>query len=118
MRPPRKRSVPTPRQREHRGRLQAVTPAHSTRAASLDARREKLNYQPSRVAGHPCPAGDRKSVESGRRLNQTPTKLVPPEPMRKYITEFIGTFFLVLTIGCTVIPGRRESSRRWPSARC
>jgi len=24
--------------------------------------------------------------------------------MRKYITEFIGTFFLVLTIGCTVIP--------------
>ena len=26
--------------------------------------------------------------------------------MNKYITEFIGTFFLVLTIGCTVIPGR------------
>jgi aquaporin Z len=25
--------------------------------------------------------------------------------MRKYLTEFIGTFFLVLTIGCTVIPG-------------
>jgi aquaporin Z len=25
--------------------------------------------------------------------------------MRKYITEFIGTFFLVLTIGCTVVPG-------------
>jgi aquaporin Z len=25
--------------------------------------------------------------------------------MNKYITEFIGTFFLVLTIGCTVIPG-------------
>ena len=24
--------------------------------------------------------------------------------MKKYITEFIGTFFLVLTIGCTVIP--------------
>ena len=24
--------------------------------------------------------------------------------MNKYITEFIGTFFLVLTIGCTVIP--------------
>ncbi len=23
---------------------------------------------------------------------------------RKYLTEFIGTFFLVLTIGCTVIP--------------
>lgn len=25
--------------------------------------------------------------------------------MRKYIAEFIGTFFLVLTVGCTVIPG-------------
>jgi aquaporin Z len=25
--------------------------------------------------------------------------------MRSYITEFIGTFFLVLTIGCAVIPG-------------
>ncbi len=25
--------------------------------------------------------------------------------MRKYIAEFIGTFFLILTIGCTVIPG-------------
>lgn len=25
--------------------------------------------------------------------------------MRKYIVEFIGTFFLVLTVGCTVIPG-------------
>jgi aquaporin Z len=25
--------------------------------------------------------------------------------MRKHIAEFIGTFFLVLTIGCTVIPG-------------
>lgn len=25
--------------------------------------------------------------------------------MNKYVTEFIGTFFLVLTIGCTVIPG-------------
>ena len=25
--------------------------------------------------------------------------------MHKYLTEFIGTFFLVLTIGCTVIPG-------------
>src|SRR5882724_3932761 len=24
--------------------------------------------------------------------------------MRKYIAEFIGTFFLVLTIGCTIIP--------------
>jgi aquaporin Z len=25
--------------------------------------------------------------------------------VNKYLTEFIGTFFLVLTIGCTVIPG-------------
>src|SRR5215210_7533190 len=25
--------------------------------------------------------------------------------MNKYLAEFIGTFFLVLTIGCTVIPG-------------
>ena len=25
--------------------------------------------------------------------------------MKKYIAEFIGAFFLVLTIGCTVIPG-------------
>jgi aquaporin Z len=25
--------------------------------------------------------------------------------MGKYLTEFIGTFFLVLTIGCTVLPG-------------
>jgi aquaporin Z len=25
--------------------------------------------------------------------------------MRKYIAEFIGTYFLVLTVGCTVLPG-------------
>ncbi len=25
--------------------------------------------------------------------------------VRKYVVEFIGTFFLVLTIGCTVLPG-------------
>jgi glycerol uptake facilitator-like aquaporin len=25
--------------------------------------------------------------------------------MNKYIAEFLGTFFLVLTVGCTVIPG-------------
>ncbi len=25
--------------------------------------------------------------------------------MNKYLTEFIGTFFLVLTVGCTVVPG-------------
>jgi aquaporin Z len=28
-----------------------------------------------------------------------------PRAMNKYIAEFIGTFFLVLTVGCTVIPG-------------
>ena len=28
-------------------------------------------------------------------------------PMNKYIAEFIGTFFLVLTIGCTVLAGDR-----------
>ena len=26
--------------------------------------------------------------------------------MKKYVTEFIGTFFLVLTIGCTVLAGQ------------
>jgi len=25
--------------------------------------------------------------------------------MKKYLTEFVGTFFLVLTVGCTVVPG-------------
>lgn len=25
--------------------------------------------------------------------------------MKKYLVEFIGTFFLVLTVGCTVVPG-------------
>ena len=34
--------------------------------------------------------------------------------MRKYLTEFIGTFFLVLTIGLTVLGRRRW--RRWRSA--
>src|SRR5664279_1164770 len=29
----------------------------------------------------------------------------PINQMKKYIAEFIGTFFLVLTVGCTVIPG-------------
>jgi aquaporin Z len=32
-------------------------------------------------------------------------KSLIPENMNKYIAEFIGTFFLVLTVGCTVIPG-------------
>jgi aquaporin Z len=26
-------------------------------------------------------------------------------PINKYLAEFVGTFFLVLTIGCTVLPG-------------
>src|SRR6187401_570402 len=26
--------------------------------------------------------------------------------MNKYLTEFIGTYFLVFTVGCTVIPGK------------
>jgi len=30
---------------------------------------------------------------------------MPPANMNKYITEFIGTFFLVLTVGCTVVAG-------------
>jgi aquaporin Z len=37
--------------------------------------------------------------------------------MNKYITEMIGTFFLVLTIGCTVIGGGTGVIPRWPSAR-
>jgi len=36
------------------------------------------------------------------RFWETSTPLLP---MNKYITEFIGTFFLVLTIGCAVIGG-------------
>ena len=39
--------------------------------------------------------------------------------MRKYIAEFIGTFFLVLTVGATVLPGpaaaRVPPLPRWPS---
>jgi len=38
---------------------------------------------------------------TGHPLNAAPTN----QTMNKYIAEFIGTFFLVLTIGCTVIPG-------------
>jgi aquaporin Z len=43
------------------------------------------------------PAGGRVSCR--RQTNQR------DKTARKYIAEFIGTFFLVLTIGCTVIPG-------------
>src|ERR1700722_13411713 len=32
-------------------------------------------------------------------------KCGPHHTMNKYLTEFIGTFFLVFTVGCTVIPG-------------
>ena len=35
--------------------------------------------------------------------------------MRNYLTEFLGTFFLVLTVGLTVLNGTR--SRRLRSAR-
>jgi glycerol uptake facilitator-like aquaporin len=35
--------------------------------------------------------------------------------MNKYLAEFIGTFFLVLTIGSGSVPAR-VSSPRWPSA--
>jgi aquaporin Z len=37
-------------------------------------------------------------------MGATPTQ-IKPNIMNKLITEFIGTFFLVLTIGCTVVPG-------------
>src|SRR5512146_179125 len=37
-------------------------------------------------------------------LERNSTQNWGPE-MNKYITEFIGTFFLVLTVGCTVIGG-------------
>jgi aquaporin Z len=30
-------------------------------------------------------------------------------PMNKYLTEFIGTFFLVLAVGCVVIPGNASA---------
>jgi glycerol uptake facilitator-like aquaporin len=36
--------------------------------------------------------------------------------MHKYLTEFIGTFFLVLTVCMMVISGQRRHSHRWPSA--
>jgi glycerol uptake facilitator-like aquaporin len=36
--------------------------------------------------------------------------------MKKYVAEFIGTFFLVLTVGCTVIPARLGLYLRWRSA--
>src|SRR5690349_3566718 len=35
-----------------------------------------------------------------RRLLQYQRRLTNDHPMNKYIAEFIGTFFLVLTIGC------------------
>jgi aquaporin Z len=34
-----------------------------------------------------------------------PRQRLKQKAMNKYIAEFIGTFFLVLTVGCTVIPG-------------
>ena len=35
--------------------------------------------------------------------------------MNKYIAELIGTFFLVLTIGCTVIGSGAGALARWRS---
>ena len=37
--------------------------------------------------------------------------------MQKYLCELIGTFFLVLTIGCTVIGGVAGLFLRWRLAR-
>lgn len=37
--------------------------------------------------------------------------------MAKYAVEFIGTFFLVLTVGMTVIEPGAGAWPRWPSAR-
>lgn len=36
--------------------------------------------------------------------------------LNKYLVEFIGTFFLVLTVGCTVLPAAPGVIARWPSA--
>jgi aquaporin Z len=45
-----------------------------------------------------------KSQQSLVDLQQTSQDNSIKPSMNKYVTEFIGTFFLVLTIGCTVIP--------------
>lgn len=43
-------------------------------------------------------------LDSGRVRATLPRR--PPRPMKKYLVEFIGTFFLVFTIGMTVLaPG-------------
>ena len=35
--------------------------------------------------------------------------------VKKYLVEFIGTFFLVLTVGCTVMkPGDAGMFAEWP----
>src|SRR5262245_8575652 len=40
------------------------------------------------------------------RLTKLPRETKRSGPMKKYLTEFIGTFFLVLTIGmCVIEPG-------------
>ena len=49
----------------------------------------------------PVPAED-GVIQSGFGPNP---KYNSNTPMNKYLTEFIGTFFLVLTVGCTVMVG-------------
>src|SRR5207237_10548147 len=45
-----------------------------------------------------------RSVTEFRSVNLNAFFHTQETKMRKYIAEFIGTFFLVLTVGCTVIP--------------
>jgi hypothetical protein len=51
-------------------------------------------------------AGWQAIVEAGRKKYYQ-SRAKATEPKNRYIAEYIGNFFLVLTIGCTVIPGRR-----------
>ena len=55
---------------------------------------------PNRKNSFPAPLHSDTEF-SAHRLNPF---FNPKTKMRKYIAEFIGTFFLVLTVGCTVIP--------------
>jgi aquaporin Z len=47
----------------------------------------------------------RDSLPEQSRLIAACSSSTRENKMKKYIAEFIGTFFLVLTVGCTVIPG-------------
>ncbi len=58
---------------------------------------------PTKLNGGADPRSRSTSVRRRRHfLASHPT---PQPSMNKYIAEFIGTFFLVLTVGCTVLPG-------------